>query len=389
MSCRHLFRLTALASTFLISLSGCDNALSAKKATPAPITRVSSVIVSTQVMTITGTFSGRVEPLKVAQVRARIAGIVLHKNFEDGADVKKGQILLQIDPAPFKAALTRACAKLSSAEAQLNQSISNVKRYKPLVKINAISKQDFDNAISIQQAAQASRDAAAADVETARLNFDYATVTAPISGRISKAYVTEGALVGQDDSTLLATIQQINPVYVDFNAPANIVQQLRKSQAENTLSSSEKLSITVDGANHLHSGNLIFSDITVNENTGLVLLRGKFPNEDHVLLPGMYVRVKTPVSVDRKAILVPQRAVHRDTDGSAYVLVINNKSLVEKRKVETGEMDNSQWRITSGLSEGDRVITGGRASPGIKVIEASTAEKSANHDLHTSVTTPA
>lgn len=314
---------------------------------------------------------GRVEPIRVAEVRARVAGIVLSRNFTEGATVKAGQVLFQIDPAPFRAALSRAQSALAKADAALFDAQAVSKRYEPLVEIEAVSRQDFDAAQARLKSAQAERQSALAEIETARLNLGYATVTAPISGRIGRALVTEGALVGQNEATPLATIQQIDQVYVDFKQPVAEVLGLRAALAEGRLAQDEgkgaRIAVTVEGTDQRRDGHLLFSDIAVDRSTGQVSLRGQFANPDGLLLPGMYVRVQTPQGVDPQAILVPQRAVQRSTDGKAQVLLVGEGGVVQARAVRTGSMHGTQWHITEGLKSGDQVIVNGRAKPGDKV----------------------
>lgn len=318
---------------------------------------------------------GRIEPVRVAEVRARVAGIVLSRNFEEGADVKAAQVLFQIDPAPFRAALSRAQGQLASAEAALFEAQAVVRRNEPLVKIEAVSQQEFDAALARLKTAQAARQSAQADVETARLDLEYATVRAPISGRIGRALVTEGALVGQNEATPLATIQQIDPVYVDFRQPIGEALRMREALAAGRLSQDTgkgpnqgaRISITIDGTDRTRDGRLLFSDITVDRGTGQVSLRGQFANPDGLLLPGMYVRVHAEQGVDPKALLVPQRAVQRGADGKARVLVVDRDGIAQAREVMTGTMRGALWHIPEGLQPGDRVVVGGSAQPGQKV----------------------
>ncbi|HGW4265962.1 TPA: multidrug efflux RND transporter periplasmic adaptor subunit TMexC, partial [Pseudomonas aeruginosa] len=287
-------------------------------------------------------------------------------------DVKAGDVLFQIDPAPFKAALSRAQGELARAEAQLFQAQAMVRRYEPLVKINAVSQQDFDNAKAALQSAQADKRSAQANVETARLDLGYAEVRAPIAGRIGRAQVTEGALVGQGEATLLARIQQLDPVYADFTQPAADALRLRAAIAEGKVAgaSDQPLSLRVDGTDIESKGTLLFTDISVDRSTGQIALRGQFDNPEGVLLPGMYVRVRTPQGLNQNAILVPQRAVQRSADGQASVMLLGQGDTVEARQVTTGAMQGSRWQISEGLQVGDKVITSSLAAirPGAKVI---------------------
>ncbi|CAB3885864.1 Multidrug efflux pump subunit AcrA [Achromobacter deleyi] len=350
-------------------LAGCGgDEMAASQAEPRA---VQVVAVQPQRYDLASSLPGRVEPMRVAEVRARVAGIVLSRNFEEGADVKAGDVLFRIDPAPFKAALSRAQGELAKADAALSDAQAVLRRYTPLVKIEAVSQQDFDTASAAVKSAQAARRSAQADVETAQLNLDYATVKAPISGRIGRAQVTEGALVGQNEATVMAKIQQLDPIYVDFTQPVADMLRMREAMQTGELGQEEgaDISISIDGADRTRSGRLLFSDIAVDRGTGQVSLRGEFANPDVLLLPGMYVRVQTRQGVDPQAILVPQRAVTRSTDGKPQVLLVGEGDVVQTRLVRTGTMRGADWHILEGLSAGDRVIVGGvnAAVPGQKV----------------------
>ncbi|WP_237881936.1 MexC family multidrug efflux RND transporter periplasmic adaptor subunit [Pseudomonas sp. PGPR40] len=353
-----------------IALAGCgpanDQAGVAEVARPVEV-----LAVKTEPLALTSELPGRVEPMRVAEVRARVPGIVMQKRFEEGADVKAGDVLFQIDPAPLKAALSRAEGELARTQSVVLEAQARVKRYEPLVKIEAVSQQDFDSATADLRSAQATTRSAQADLQSARLNLGYASVTAPISGRVGRALVTEGALVGQGDATLMARIQQLDPVYVDFTQSAADALRLRESLKDGKLSATDNkaLSIRVDGTAYERQGALMFTDVAVDRGTGQVSLRGKFANTDGVLLPGMFVRVRTPQGTDNQAILVPQRSVQRGSDGVAQVMVVGVDDRVESRNVVTGAMQGSRWQISEGLKAGDQVIVGGLTGlqPGAKV----------------------
>ncbi|MDH4556198.1 MexC family multidrug efflux RND transporter periplasmic adaptor subunit [Pseudomonas sp. BN417] len=343
-----------------VALVGCGPAEEQVAPVEAP-RPVSVVAVATESLVLTSELPGRIEPVRVAEVRARVAGIVVQKRFEEGADVKAGELLFQIDPAPLRAAVSRAEGELARAQAVLNEAQARMKRYERLVKVEAVSQQVYDSALADLRTAQAATRTAQADLETARLNLGYASVTAPISGRIGRALVTEGALVGQGDATLMARIQQLDPVYADFTQSAADVLRLREALKDGNLSAGDgsPLSIRVEGTQYETKGSLLFTDVAVDRGTGQVSLRGKFANSDGVLLPGMYVRVVAPQGVDNQAILVPQRAVQRTTDGSAHVLVVGADGRAEARSVKTGVMQGARWQISEGLKSGDQVIVGG------------------------------
>ncbi|QXH54042.1 MexC family multidrug efflux RND transporter periplasmic adaptor subunit [Pseudomonas fakonensis] len=344
-----------------VLLAGCEAADEPQAA--AAVLPVDTVTVTHEALALASTLPGRVEPMRVAEVRARVAGIVLRKAFEEGADVKAGDLLFQIDPAPFKAALARAEGDLARAQAVQHEAQARLRRYQPLVQVQAISQQDFDTASANSRSAQAAVLSAQADVQTARLNLGYATVTAPISGRIGRALATEGALVGQGEATLMARIQQLDPIYVDFTQSAADALRLRQALQSGSLASGEErtLSAQVEGTDYRRQGALMFTDVAVDRGTGQVTLRGRFDNADGILLPGMYVRVHTPQGVDRQAILVPQRAVQRASDGQARVMVVGAGNLAEARPVSTGAMQGARWQITQGLQAGDQVIVGSPA----------------------------
>lgn len=361
---------SAITLSLVIALTGCDKGEQGWG--EAPPREVDVLTVKTEPFTVVAELPGRIEPVRVAEVRARVAGIVLKRTFEEGADVKAGDLLFQIDPAPFKAALSRAEGELARADAQLFQAQATVKRYEPLVKINAVSQQDFDVARATLRSAQADKRSAQANVETAKLDLGYAQVRAPIAGRIGRAQVTEGALVGQGETTLLARIQQLDPVYADFSQPAADALRLRAAIADGKVSGDgdKTLSLRVDGTDIESQGTLLFTDISVDRSTGQIALRGRFDNPQGVLLPGMYVRVSTPQGLDQKAILVPQRAVQRAADGKASVMLLGADDTVEARPVTTGAMQGARWQITDGLKAGDQVITSSLSAirPGAKVV---------------------
>lgn len=365
------------AAVLMLALAGCSSQDDAAPP-PPPAKQVNAMTVQPRSLALASELPGRVEPVRVAEVRARVAGIVLKRSFTEGETVKAGQVLFQIDPAPFKVLLSRAQSELARAEAQLTDAQAVSKRYASLVEVDAISQQDFDAARATLESAKAARQAALSEIETARLNLGYATVTAPISGRIGRALVTEGALVGQNEATPLATIQQIDQVYVDFKQPVAQALNLRAAIADGKLSrDGEKaadISLTIEGTDQRREGKLLFSDIGVDRNTGQVSLRGQFANVDGLLLPGMYVRVHTPLAVDANAVLVPQRAVQRGVDGKPFVITVGSDRVAQARPVATGVTEGSDWQITAGLKVGDQVVVDGQVAPGEKVALAAPAK---------------
>lgn len=366
--------LAALVLAALAALAaGCGrNEAPAAAGDALPV--VQAVTVQPAPLALSSELPGRIEPVRVAEVRARVAGIVLRRHFEEGADVRAGQVLFQIDPAPLRAALSRAQGQLASAEAALLDARAVVGRNAPLVAQEAVSRQDFEAMQARLQAAQAARQSAQAEVQAAALNLEYATVRAPIAGRIGRALVTEGALVGQGEATPMALVQQLDPVYADFQQPVAEAQRLRAALAEGRLAQTAgkdgtPVSLKVDGTGLQRTGQLLFSDVTVDRGTGQMSLRGRFDNRDGMLLPGMYVRVTVGQGVDPAAILVPQRAVQRSTDGQAHVLVVDGQDTLQMRPVQTAAMHGAQWQISAGLKAGERVVVGRMAGlqPGARV----------------------
>lgn len=351
------------ALCLLALLAGCGG-----QEPPAPqeqTVEVAPLVVAPRAQAIMADLPGRISPVRVAEVRARVAGIVRKRHFEEGATVKEGDLLFTIEPAPFEAALARAQGALARAEAQARQAQALVDRYAPLVRIEAVSRQEYDDAAAALQTAKANRVSAQAEVKTAQLDLGYASVRAPISGRIGRGLVTEGSLVGQGESTPMALIQQIDPVYADFRQPINAVLKLREAAEAGQVRAGgaveSEVGIRVDGTGYTARGRLLFSDVSVDPGTGQVLLRAEFPNPDGLLLPGMYVRVSAEQGVDRQAIFVPQRAVMRGPDGQARVLVVSAEGRAQERAVQTGAMQGAQWQITQGLAAGDQVVVDGAA----------------------------
>lgn len=354
-----------LALTGAVVTAGCQDNSNQQWQMPPPAVEVATV--QARPFEISTELPGRVEPVRVAEVRARVPGIVLMRNFEEGADVEAGDVLFQIDPAPFEAALAQARGELARAEAELSDSQAIVGRYEPLVEIEAVSPQDFDAARARYLSAQAAVQSARARVQTAQLDLGYATVTAPISGRIGRALVTEGALVGQGEATPMAIIQQLDPVYVDVRQSVPDMLRMRQALAEGRLSRNDeraRVTVHIEGVDQPREGYLLFSDITVDRSTGQVAQRGEVPNEDYLLLPGMYVRVQVSQGLDANAILIPQRAVRRGFDGQAQVLVLDQNDVAHARPVTTGVMQGTEWHIIDGLTPGERIIVNGMANPG-------------------------
>lgn len=359
-------------SALALALTACDKSPVAQ--TQAPLAKVRTEVVAAAPLSINNELSGRVVAPRVAQVSARVAGVVLKRVYSEGAEVKQGDVLFLIDPAPFKADLDSAQAALSKSKAIAQQSKLQEQRYAELIGINAISRQDYDNAQA--QAQQSNADVAAnqAAVQRARLNLGYATVTAPISGRIGRALVTEGALVGQGEVTPLARIQQLNPIHVDLTQStrdldnlraafrAGELQQIGNNQAKATL-------IRDNGSLYPLPGKLLFTDVSVDPSTGQIILRSEFPNPDYDLLPGSFVRVRLEQAVNKEAITVPQRAILRDGAGVAQVLLLDAENKVKLQPVQLGGVQNDRWIVNDGLKPGDQIVIEGlqHARPGEQV----------------------
>jgi len=342
----------------VVLFSGCGRNQTGAGAYSLPPPEVGVVTIAPEAVALTTELPGRIDPVRVAQVRARVDGIVLHRNFQEGADVTNDEVLYQIDPAPYKAAL-------DSANASLMQAQLLVERYQPLVGINAVSKQDYDNAVSAAAQAKAAQ-------EIAAVNFGYCTVTAPISGKIGAALVTEGALVSQSAATEMALVTQLDPIYCDFTESSTEVLRLRRELENGALKSvapgEAKVTLLLDdGTTYPQPGKLLFSDVTVDPTSGMVTLRAEFPNPDHLLLPGMFARGVLEQAVDANAITVPQRGVNIGAGGVATVMVVGADGKVEARVVKIGQAVGNKWVVADGLKAGEQVIVEGlqKAQPGM------------------------
>ena len=346
-----------LAVLSMASLTGCGH--EAPPAAPPP-PKVSVVTLQTQAVPIITELPGRVAGYRTADVRPQVNGIILKRLFAEGKDVKAGQQLYQIDPAPYQASYDSAVAADVSARAL-------AERYKPLAEANAVSRQDYDNAVASHLQAQAA-------VETARINLIYTRVLSPITGRIGRSLITEGALVTANQATVLATVQQLDPVYVDVTQPTTTLLRLEKEAAAGLLKQNEAGQAQVrvrleDGSEYAHPGTLEFSEVTVDEGTGSVTLRALMPNPERQLLPGMFVREEIQEGVREGAVLAPQQGISHDQKGAPNALVVGPDNSVELRTLVTDRALGDQWLVTSGLKPGDRVIVEGiqSAKPGTKV----------------------
>jgi RND family efflux transporter MFP subunit len=328
---------------------------------PPPPAKVSVVTVQAQAVPITTELPGRVNGYRTADVRPQVNGIILKRLFIEGRDVKAGQQLYQIDSAPYQASYDSAVAADASARAL-------AERYKPLVEANAVSKQDYDNAVAAYLQAQAA-------VETAHINLIYTRVLSPITGRIGRSLITEGALATANQTTVLATVQQLDPVYVDVTQPTTTLLRLQKEAAAGLLEQNEagKAEVRVrleDGSDYPHPGALEFSEVTVDQGTGSVTLRALIPNPERLLLPGMFVREEIQEGVRQGAVLAPQQGIGHNQKGEPNALVVGPDNTVELRILKTDRAIGDQWLVTAGLKPGDRVIVEGIqfAKPGAKVV---------------------
>jgi membrane fusion protein, multidrug efflux system len=366
-------RLLAIASLALF-LTACGKPPTGGAPPTLAVPQVSVLTVKPQAAHLTNELPGRTSPVLVADVRPQVNGIILSRNFTEGGMVKKGELLYQIDPATYKATLDSAQATLDRAQATLTSAKLKADRYKDLVAIKAVSQQDYDDAQAALKQAVADVESAKASVQTAKINLDYTRVTAPISGRIGRSSVTPGALVTANQTTAMATIQQLDPIYVDLTQSSTSLLNLKQLLAEGKLKSAGENSAKTDlildnGRQYPGVGTLKFAEVTVESTTGAVTVRAEFPNPKGDLLPGMYVRARVQEGVAEDAILIPQRAVVRDNHGdpTAYVVTPDNK--IELRALEVGRTIGSDWLISSGLKAGDRVVVDGiqKIRPGVTV----------------------
>lgn len=364
------FRLIC-AATAAVALAACGQ----KPAAPPPPTpEVGVITVQPTTVPVVTELPGRTSAFLVAQVRARVDGIVQRREFTEGGEVKAGQRLYKIDPAPYQAALNSAKATLAKAQANLATTTAQANRYKVLVAANAVSKQDYDNAVAAQGQAEADVAAGKASVETAQINLGYTDVVAPISGRTGLSQVTPGAYVQASQATLMDTIQQLDPVYVDLTQSSLDGLKLRREMQEGRLKTSGQGAAKVtlileDGRPYPLPGKLQFADVTVDQSTGSVTLRAIFPNPNRVLLPGMFVRARIEEGVNERAMLVPQIGVTHDQKGAALALVVGPDNKVVPHTLVTSGMQGPNWIVDSGLENGDRVIVQGneKVHPGMQV----------------------
>ncbi|ENC9772059.1 TPA: efflux RND transporter periplasmic adaptor subunit [Citrobacter koseri] len=377
-------RFALLPSFIIISaalLAGCNDQGDTQAHPAEP--QVTVHVVESAPLAVTTELPGRTTPFRIAEVRPQVSGIVLKRNFTEGSDIEAGQSLYQIDPATYQADYDSAKGELAKSEAAAAIAHLTVKRYVPLVGTKYISQQEYDQAIADARQADAAVIAAKAAVESARINLAYTQVTSPISGRIGKSSVTEGALVTNGQATELATVQQLDPIYVDVTQSSSDFMRLRQSVEQGSLHKDNTRSnvelVMENGQAYPLKGTLQFSDVTVDESTGSITLRAVFPNPQHTLLPGMFVRARIDEGIQPNAILVPQQGVTRTPRGDAMVMIVNDKDQVEARDVIATQAIGDKWLISKGLQPGDKVIVSGlqKARPGEQV-KATTDAPAAN-----------
>ncbi|MDO6673652.1 efflux RND transporter periplasmic adaptor subunit [Cobetia amphilecti] len=358
------------ASLLLVGalLAGCsgdkEEAGQGPAAGASQAAQVDVVTVTAQDVPLTTELPGRTRAYQIAEVRPQVGGIIESRDFTEGSDVEEGQVLYHIDSRTYRADVESAKASLAHAEASLNTSSLQAKRYKQLVARKMVSQQDYDDAVATVGEDRADVASAKAAVSSAQINLDYTKVTSPISGRIGKSSVTKGALVTASQETSLATVQQLDPIYVDMTQSATDIMKLKRELSKNGKASSApskvKVELVLDDGNVFEQeGELQFTDVSVDQGTGMVTLRALFPNPDELLLPGMFVTARLVETVAHDAILVPQKAVSRDTDGNATAMVVNAEGKVEARVLQIEQSYENQWLVTGGLKSGEQVITSG------------------------------
>lgn len=351
----------SLALAGLVAAAGCARKDDGKRGQQGPAP-VGYIVVHTQPVQVTQELAGRTSAWLVADVRPQVTGIVKSRLFTEGGAVKAGQSLYQIDPATYQAAYDSALAAEQQAQASYDLAQTNAQRAQQLITVKAISQADFDSAQAAGKQAAATLSAQKANVETARINLNYTKVLSPISGRIGKSSVTAGALVTANQTTALATVQDLSKIYVDITQSTADLLKLKRAIATGQLGAPDHADVTLtldDGTTYNQTGRIEFSDVTVDPSTGSVTLRAVFPNPDGVLLPGMFVRARIVNGTAPNSVLIPQGAVILDPKGGATVLIAGGDGKAQSRKVGLGQMIGNQWQITSGLNAGDRVITEG------------------------------
>ncbi|MBV6859256.1 efflux RND transporter periplasmic adaptor subunit [Xanthomonas campestris pv. zingibericola] len=385
----HRFRTASVRLLLLAAATTLMAACSSRQPPQMPQTQVGVQTLKAQRLAVDQTLSGRTVAYVTSDVRPQVGGILRKRLFTEGQDVQAGQVLYEIDPASYQAAYDTAKGDLAQAEAAVLSARPKAQRYQTLVGLDAVSKQDGDDALATLRSNQAAVVAAKASLQTARINLDYTRITAPVSGRIGTSSYTPGALVSAGQSEVLATINQLDPIYVDVTQSSAQLLQLRRQLDAGQLKAVDgKAEVTLqleDGSTYAHSGTLEVVDAAVDTATGTVKLRAVVPNPERVLLPGMYVTAKLSMAVDEQAILVPQQAISRNSKGQAVAMVVGSDNKVAQRVLTTGDAIGDKWVVRQGLKAGDKVIVQGlqKASVGaevraVEVSQTAAADSAAN-----------
>ncbi|MCW1876290.1 efflux RND transporter periplasmic adaptor subunit [Erwinia sp. INIA-01] len=364
--------LALLCALFALNLTGCDDSsVNSTQSTVVPEVQVTTL--AAQSLPVTAELPGRILAYRIAEVRPQVSGIILQRLFTEGSDVVIGQPLYQIDSAPLRAEFDRTVAALAQTRANAQLAQATLARYRTLIGAQYVSRQDFDQAEATAAQTRAAAEAARAAEETARINLGRTTITSPLNGRIGRSSVTEGALVQDQQSDALATVQQLDPLYLDVTQSSQEFLRLQQELTSGRLQRQPGIVpvsvILSDGSLYPHPGTLAFSDLTVDQTTGAITLRAIVPNPDRQLLPGMFVRARINLGSDPQGLTVPQQAVSRTPRGEATALVVDQDNRVEVRHITVSTASSDRWAVTSGLKPGERAIVSGlqRAQPGMKV----------------------
>lgn len=376
--------LSTLAVLAGLQLAGCSDNGGQQGQMQQQAPEVGFITVKAETVTLDRELPGRTTAHRIAEVRPQVSGVIKERLFQEGQEVKAGQPLYQIDDRTYRAAVATARAELARAQATLHSNELREKRFRQLLEKRSVSQQEYDEALAQLDENKAAVAAARASLQSAQINLDYATISAPIDGRIGRSSVTAGALVTANQAQALATIRQLDPIFVDLTQSSNDLRQLRQAMANGELEqvSEDEARITLlleDGSAYSESGTLQFSEYAVDESTGSVTLRALFPNPDGDLLPGMFVRGRLPEGQRSNTILVPQKSITRDPTGQAFAMLIDSENMVQRVPVNTERAVKSQWLISNGLKSGDRLIVDGlqRIQPGMPVSPVDTASNAA------------
>lgn len=353
----------------ILVLTACSEPQQGAAPQGAPAPQVEVVTLEHSALALTTELPGRTTDYRQAEIRPQVSGILQQRLFTEGQKVAKGEVLYQIDAAPYQAALASAKANLQSAKAVAHNAALKAKRLKGLLGSKAVSQQDYDDAQAALMQAEAAVASSEAAVQSAQINLDYTRITAPISGQIGRSLVTEGALLSANQAQVMTTIRQLDPIYVDLSQSSTELLQLKRQMRGDATTAVAVDLLLDDGSEYAQQGSLQFSEVSVDPGTGMVTLRAVLPNKQGDLLPGMFVRARLHHGTDEQALLVPQAAVSRTPKGQASVLVVNSNNEVEARLIQTGRTVGQSWQVLSGLTAGERVIVAGlqKVRPGAQV----------------------